>query len=235
VIGITGTTGKTTSVYLIAKMLAAAGYKVGFTSTAVFNNGIKEWLNDKKMTMVGRLFTQKLLRQMVTNGCQYAIVETTSEGIKQYRHRFINYDILVFTGLYPEHIEAHGNFANYQKTKGQLFEHLKRCQQKYINDNKKVIRLVSNLKKIELNRVKKTLVINGDDEQANYFLDFRAEEKIVYTSNENHNYKNNNLKVVIYKNVVSGAAGVSFSINKTKINLQLLGRFNAQNAMAAGY
>jgi UDP-N-acetylmuramoyl-L-alanyl-D-glutamate--2,6-diaminopimelate ligase len=96
VIGVTGTTGKTTSAYLIAKMLSAGGYKAGFTSTAIFNDGKREWLNDKKMTMVGRFFTQKLLREMVRNKCQYGIVETTSEGIKQFRHRFINYDIFGF-------------------------------------------------------------------------------------------------------------------------------------------
>ena len=124
VIGVTGTTGKTTSTYLIAKTLENAGLKVGFTSTAMFHNGKKEWLNDKKMTMVGRLFTQKMLRDMVKNGCQYAIVETTSEGVVQYRHRFINYDWLVFTGLYPEHIESHGSFQKYNEAKGQLFAHL---------------------------------------------------------------------------------------------------------------
>jgi UDP-N-acetylmuramoyl-L-alanyl-D-glutamate--2,6-diaminopimelate ligase len=110
VIGITGTTGKTTSAYLIAKMLRSAGYKVGLTSTAMFSDGNKDWQNDKKMTMVGRFFTFKMLSDMVKNGCQFAIVETTSEGIVQYRHRFINYDTLVFTGIYSEHIESHGSF-----------------------------------------------------------------------------------------------------------------------------
>ena len=100
VIGVTGTTGKTSSVYFIAKVLESAGYNVGYTSTAMFDDGKREWLNDKKMTMPGRFFVQKILRRMVKNRCQYAIVETTSEGIVQFRHKFINYDILVFTGLY---------------------------------------------------------------------------------------------------------------------------------------
>jgi UDP-N-acetylmuramoyl-L-alanyl-D-glutamate--2,6-diaminopimelate ligase len=110
VIGVTGTAGKTSTVYLIAKMLEKAGYKTGFTSTTIFSDGEHEWLNDKKMTMPGRFFIQKLISKMVKNGCRFAVVETTSEGIKQFRHRFINYDILVFTGLYPEHIESHGSF-----------------------------------------------------------------------------------------------------------------------------
>lgn len=81
VVGVTGTVGKTTSVYLIAKMLQENGYKTGYTSTAMFNDGEKEWLNDKKMTMIGRFFTQKILRKMVKNGCRYAVVETSSEEI----------------------------------------------------------------------------------------------------------------------------------------------------------
>ena len=180
VIGVTGTTGKTTSIYLMAKMLSAAGYKTGFTSTAIFSDGKNEWLNDKKMTMTGRFFTQKMLKRMVKNNCQYALVETTSQGIEQYRHRFINYDILVFTGLYPEHIEAHGSFEKYKLAKGELFKHLKKCRTKYADDKKRIVKTDSGFKKIESNRVKKITIVNADDQQAEYFLSFWAEEKWGY-------------------------------------------------------
>ena len=50
------------------------------------------------------------------------IIETTSEGIKQHRHRFIHFDVAVFTNLTPEHIEAHGGFENYKKAKGKLLK-----------------------------------------------------------------------------------------------------------------
>src|SRR5680860_860322 len=170
VIGVTGTAGKTSTVYLIAKTLNAAGYKTGFTSTAVFSDGDKEWLNDKKMTMPGRFFIQRSLHQMLKNGCRYAIVETTSEGIKQFRHRFINYDVLVFTGLYPEHIESHGNFENYKKAKGRLFSHLSRFKNKYESSDKTVCQVKTGLEKLNLLRVKKTIIINGDDKYADYFL-----------------------------------------------------------------
>ncbi|MFH1522903.1 MAG: UDP-N-acetylmuramyl-tripeptide synthetase [Patescibacteria group bacterium] len=233
VIGVTGTTGKTTSVYLMAKMLEKAGFKVGYTSTAMFNNGKREWLNDKKMTMVGRFFTQRVLRNMLRNRCQYAIIETTSEGIRQFRHRFINYDILVFTGLYSEHIESHGSFENYKKTKGKLFEHLKRCKVKYINEQKQVANKLSGIKKIDLNRVKKTAIVNGDDEHADYFLDFWSEEKIIYTRDLDYKKELKDVLIIDYQEINISKEGTSFKIRNKKINLQLLGDFNATNAMNA--
>ena len=240
VIGVTGTTGKTTSIYLIAKMLAAAGYKTGFTSTAIFNDGQNEWLNDKKMTMAGRFFTQHMLKKMVKNNCQYAIIETTSQGIEQFRHQFINYDILIFTGLYPEHIEAHGGFENYKQAKAKLFQHLKQCKTKYANDKKRVVKAENGFKKIEANRVKKIIIANGDDKYAEYFLDFWAEEKISYklkseklkveNATQNLNIKNN---IVEYGEIKFGKDGVSFKLNEAEIKLNLLGEYNAANAMNA--
>jgi len=253
VIGVTGTTGKTTSVYLIAKTLESAGYKVGFTSTAIFNDGQREWFNDKKMSMLGRFFTQKMIKQMIKNGCQYAVIETTSEGIRQFRHRFINFDILVFTGLYPEHLESHGSFANYKEAKGKLFAHLKNCKTKYTDDKKVVHRYISGLKKTDLNRIKKTIIINLDDDQSDYFLGFWAEEKLGYTKNYSPahlrlsaqagrqaqagalrtNLTSKNLKVVYYGNIKADKYGVSFTVDKMKIKVNLLGEFNTTNTMNA--
>jgi UDP-N-acetylmuramoyl-L-alanyl-D-glutamate--2,6-diaminopimelate ligase len=240
VIGITGTTGKTTSVYLIAKTLEEAGFKIGFTSTAILNDGKKEWLNDKKMTMLGRFFTQMMLSRMVKNKCQYAIVETTSEGIKQFRHRFINYDIIIFTGLYSEHLEAHGGFLNYKEAKGKLFAHLKKCKTKYADENKYIIKRISGFKKLGLNRVKKTIIANLDNKHAGYFLDFWAEEKIGFTnidiadsSGLKANIANENIQIIKYGGVEVSSAGVNFKINKINFQLQLLGGFNAANAMTA--
>jgi UDP-N-acetylmuramoyl-L-alanyl-D-glutamate--2,6-diaminopimelate ligase len=247
VIGVTGTTGKTTSVYLIAKMLASAGYKTGFTSTAMFGDGQKEWLNDKKMTMVGRLYLFKLLKQMVKNGCQFAVVETTSEGIVQYRHRFINYDTVLMTGLYPEHIESHGSFENYKEAKAMLFAHLKECKPKYANKQKQVQKVEAGLKKLTLDRIKKTIIVNGDDEHKDYFLSHWAETKMQYRlipnaidvklnplEKEDHNFTE-----LVATNFNVTNKGTSFALCQAgdcrhdKIHLNLLGDFNVANAMNA--
>lgn len=239
VVGITGTTGKTTSVYIAAKMLEGAGYKVGYTSTAMFNDGKKEWLNDKKMTMVGRFFTQRILRQMVNNGCQYAIVETTSEGIRQYRHKFINYDILIFTGLYPEHIDSHGGFENYKKAKGELFKHLKGCKVKYANSKKEVVKSISSeIKKIDLEHIKKTIIANGDDQYVDYFLNFWAEEKIIYKEKKAQSKGDNNIpneidQIVYYGNKNESGRSTDFVVDSQEVHLQLLGGFNITNALNA--
>ena len=226
VIGVTGTTGKTTLVYLIAKMLQNAGFGVGYTSTAMFGDGKTEWLNDKKMTMPGRFFTQKILANMVKNKCQFAIVETTSEGIVQFRHKFINYDILIFTGLYPEHIDSHGSFENYKQAKGRLFAHLKNCKVK--NSSRTTMRDP----KLDLPQVKKTIIVNGDDEHANYFFDFWSEEKYQLSM---FNYQSSipNCQNISFGNIQNSNQGISFNIKDTDINLQFLGEFNAINASLA--
>jgi UDP-N-acetylmuramoyl-L-alanyl-D-glutamate--2,6-diaminopimelate ligase len=240
VIGITGTSGKTSSTYLMAKALNESGYKAGYTSTAMFGDGEKEWLNDKKMTMVGPFFTQKMLKRMVKNGCSYAIVETTSEGIRQFRHRFINYDTLVFTGLYPEHIESHGSFDNYKKAKGELFDHLKSCKTKYLNNQNKITKAKSNLAKIDLKRVKKSFILNGSDDHVSFFSSFWAEEKVFYYNEQNDKAE---APSTFFNNIKMGLEGTSFdflvkkeevgeiSIKSRRINLKLWGFFNTDNSM----
>ena len=238
VIGITGTTGKTSSVYLMAKALNEAGYKTGYTSTAMFGDGDREWLNDKKMTMIGPFFTQKIIKRMLKNDCRYAIVETTSEGVRQFRHRFINYDILVFTGLYPEHIESHGSFDKYKEAKGDLFKHLQSCSAKFLDSDNKVVRVKNNLAKINLNRLKKSFIINHDDEQASYFSSFWSEEIAYYSKGSLENSES--LKFS-FDNIACSLKGLSFSffyldkinnqVIEKPITLKLWGDFNASNAM----
>ena len=172
VIGVTGTAGKSSTCYFMAQLLETAGFKVGMTTTTLFKILDKEWLNDKKMTMLGRFQAQHLLHSMLRNKCNVAIIETSSQGIQQFRHIGINYDILVFTNLYPEHIEAHNGFENYKKAKGVLFDYLSQCK------NKKII---INKRQIDIN---KTILANIDDEYAKYFLNFKAEQKIGFTLNK---------------------------------------------------
>lgn len=191
VIGVTGTNGKTTTTEMIFRILGEAGYKAAVMNSIRFKTGEKEEPNILKMTMPGRFKVQKFLRKAVASGCQYAVLEVTSEGILQHRHRFINFEVAVFTNLSPEHIEAHKGFENYKKAKGKLFQ-----------------------------ATKKIHIINIEDENADYFLGFSAEKKYSYGL-KNGNVKNSdiqfNLKLPgefnIYNALAATCVGLSQGVN----------------------
>lgn len=181
VIGVTGTNGKSTTVEFITKIFEEANIPVASQSSVRFKIKEKETQNKFKMTMPGRFFIQKFLKQAIDNNCKFVILEVTSEGIVQSRHRFIKFDTAVFTNLTPEHIESHGSFENYKKAKGKLFK-----------------------------ASKNTHIINIEDKNAEYFMQFFAKKKITYGKNKGDiNFQNANF------------------------NLQMKGDFNNYNALAA--
>ena len=125
VIGIVGTKGKTTVVELAHEILKEAGIKTASLSSLRFKIGDREKQNDLKMTMPGRMFIQRFLHEARRAGCKCVVLEVTSEGIKQFRHRFIKFDVAVMTNVAPEHIEAHGSFEKYLRAKLDLFWRLR--------------------------------------------------------------------------------------------------------------
>lgn len=159
IIGITGTSGKSTTSDLITRILEESGEKVASISTIRFKIGEKEWENKYKMTMPGRFVIQNFLKQTKDAGCKYIILEVTSEGIRQFRHKFINFDCAVFTNLSPEHVESHGGFENYRNEKLKLFRATKNIH-----------------------------IMNADDKNAKYFLDIPAKKIIKFSINDAKNY-----------------------------------------------
>lgn len=121
VIGVTGTHGKSSVVMLLGHVLTSAGHRTGWFSTATIGDGVRTRYNALKMTMPGRFQLQRFLRTCVRNGCTHAVIETSSEGIAQHRHRGIAYDVAALTNLGEEHLEAHGGFAAYRAAKARLF------------------------------------------------------------------------------------------------------------------
>ena len=142
VLGVTGTKGKSTVVEMINAIMEAAGKRTAIVSSVRFKVGSEKRENRTGMTMPGRFFIQKFLREAVDKDCQYALVEVTSQGISQFRDRFINFDAGLVTNLHPEHIEAHGSFENYRGTKISFFTHIglyseKKFKQFFINSGAK--------------------------------------------------------------------------------------------------
>ncbi len=163
VIGITGTKGKSSTTEFVNAALEGAGKKTAVLSTIRFKVGDTTRPNKFKMTMPGRFFTQKFLRDAVDAGCEYAIIEMTSEGARFYRHTGIEMDALIFTNLSPEHIESHGSFKKYKQAKLRLVNHL-------ANSNKPV----------------RLSIANTDNEHAHSFLISPIEKNIGYSLKHVH-------------------------------------------------
>jgi len=205
VVGVTGTNGKSTTVFLISKILEEAGFSVAVSCSIFFKIKNKEWQNTTRMTMPGRFFLQSFLKKAVKEKCQYAIIEVTSEGIKQYRHCFIDFDCAIFTNLYPEHIEAHGSFEKYRQAKEQLFKNTKNCH-----------------------------ILNFDDKEVFHFLNYESQKKYLYSlKNEENYFLASNEKLIRGKIIKTTKKSILIEIKGVKINLKIPGEFQAYNALAA--
>ncbi|MBI2415839.1 MAG: UDP-N-acetylmuramyl-tripeptide synthetase [Candidatus Kerfeldbacteria bacterium] len=215
VIGVTGTKGKSTTSNLIWHLLTAAGYTVGLATTVNYRIGTTAWLNDTKMTMRGRTQLQQLLRKMVQAGCQYAVIETSSEGIKQSRHIGIAYDVMVFTNLSPEHLDAHGGFENYKAIKLRWFDYVSRQPTKLLHGQP----------------VHKVAVMNGDDPAAPYFYQAaRVETKVVWSQHPEQCTVPVNLTV---QSATETNQGVTCTIGQQQFSSPLLGIWNIENIVSA--
>ncbi len=123
VIGVTGTKGKSTTLAILSDIFERAGMKTAFISSVDVKMGDKISKNTTGNSMPGRFFIQKFLSDSVIKGCQIALVEVTSQGVVQHRHRFIFWDGAVFLDIHPEHIESHGSFEKYLQAKLSFFEY----------------------------------------------------------------------------------------------------------------
>ena len=211
VIGVTGTNGKTTTSYFIAKAIETTGVKTGCTTTALLKVADREWLNDTKNTMRGRFFIQKMLRQMVDAGCQYAVIETSSQGLIQHRHVGTKYDVAVFTNLTPEHIEAHGGFENYKHAKKRLFDHVAQRPRKQFNGA----------------YLPTSFVINADSEFGRFYAETvpPAEQVIWYSTTTS-------VAGMCAEEIRLHPDSSDFQLDGQPVHVGLPGQFNVENALA---
>lgn len=121
IIGITGTDGKTTTVNLIYHILLSAGLKAGMISTVSAKMDGEEIDTGFHVTAPDPWRLQKLLRKMIQKKIEYAVLETTSHGLDQYRLWGIDFDIGVLTNITHEHLDYHKTFRDYQLAKLSLF------------------------------------------------------------------------------------------------------------------
>ncbi len=125
VIGITGTKGKTTTSYMIRSILEAGGIKTGIIGTigAVVGEKVIETDN----TTPGAYDVQQYLRMMADAGCQAAVLEASSIGLRDRRVDGFTFDYGLFTNFSPDHIggKEHKDIQEYMQCKSMLF---RRCK-----------------------------------------------------------------------------------------------------------
>ena len=163
-IGVTGTNGKTTTVYLLKAMLEKSGKKVGLVGT------IANYIGDKKVkserTTPESLELQKLFKDMVDDNCEYCVMEVSSHSLYLDRVYGCEFEVGIFTNLTRDHLDFHKSFENYYSAKFKLFERSKSC---VINiDDDYGYRIVRDVQSIPDKEVK-TYSINDES-------DFKASE-----------------------------------------------------------
>lgn len=210
VIGVTGTSGKSTTVELIHYLLQNSGVKTGSISGIQFNIGDKTEHNATLRTSLRPWHTQRLLRKMVRAGCEFAVIEVSSHAMDQNRLWGVAVDTAVLTNVYDlEHLDYHGSYAEYVRTKAKLFRSLNTSYRKP--------------------GVPKVSILNRDDENYEVFAEFPADKRWSYSLKKPSEVKAENL--------VLTAQGSEFLVRLPNHNLQIktpiVGRHNIENLQAA--
>lgn len=146
VIGVTGTNGKTTTAFMIHRMLHEAGYKVGLMSTVAWGAGNDIQPQKQHYTNVPVPQLMKRLKYLRGQGVEWVVLETTSQALHQRRTWGVPYSLAVLTNLTHDHITYHRTFERYRDAKRRMF--------KLANKNRRGLR---------------TGIINADDPNAEYF------------------------------------------------------------------
>ncbi|MGL5272328.1 MAG: UDP-N-acetylmuramoyl-L-alanyl-D-glutamate--2,6-diaminopimelate ligase, partial [Phocaeicola sp.] len=121
-VGVTGTNGKTTIATLLYDTFRKLGYKVGLISTVC--NRINGQEIPTEHTTPDPITLNKLLGEMVDNGCEYAFMEVSSHSVVQQRIGGLVFAGAIFTNLTRDHLDYHQTVENYLKAKKKFFDDL---------------------------------------------------------------------------------------------------------------
>lgn len=204
VIGVTGTNGKTSTSFLIHRMLHEAGYKVGLMTTVAYGVGMDIHPQVAHMTTVSVPTLHKRIEEMKRQGVEWLVLETTSHALAQYRVWGVPYSIAVMTNMTHEHLDYHGTFEHYVAAKRRMFT--------MTNQNSKGLRIG---------------IVNADDPSADAFTS-AVENPITY------GMKRGDAKASDVQLSSDGVDyDTTIGKDKYHIHCNLPGSFNVYNSLAA--
>lgn len=202
VIGITGTKGKTTTTFMIRSILEHAGIRTGLIGT------IETIIGDRHIpasnTTPESYTIQAYFAAMVEAGCQVAVMEVSSQGLKLHRTAGILFDIGIFTNLAPDHIgpNEHESFEEYLECKSRLF---RQCR---------------------------VGIVNADDEHCGQILEGHTCQVETYGFSEKANLRASDVKLVSRPGFLGVAYHVS-GLADFDVEIDMPGRFSVYNSLVA--
>lgn len=250
VVGVTGTEGKSSTVSFVWQLLRLCGHKAGFISTVQYSLGEEAVANPQHQTTPEATIIQRELYEMVENGCEYAVVETSSHGLSPRLNRTGNllFDCGIFLNVTLEHLEFHGTFEQYRDDKANLFRKLDE------HDHEKTI-LGKRVK------VPSFGIVNLEDESAGFFIKATDKPVIGFTTEGKAGKSAGEggdavtlpkipcgIPVLLARNIVSARFGLAFDMTEPHVidenagsvppealhvKSSLPGAFNTYNLMAA--
>lgn len=207
-IGVTGTNGKTTTTYLIEKMMSDQGVNTGLIGTILMRYGGRTF--PMSGTTPEALELQRSLDDMTANGVECCVMEVSSHALEQGRVKGTDFRTAIFTNLTQDHLDYHKTMEEYRAAKGLFFA---RLGNKFAHQPEQ----------------RKFAVLNADDEASSYFAKITAAEVITYGVENNADVRATGVKVT--------AQGTSFHVDTFRgsadIQLRMVGKFNVYNALAA--
>jgi UDP-N-acetylmuramoyl-L-alanyl-D-glutamate--2,6-diaminopimelate ligase len=226
-IGITGTEGKSSTTSFVYQLLKLMGKKAGFISTVQYSTGDEPVNNPEHQTTPEAPIVQRQLYEMLKNGCEYAVVESSSHGLSKKTNRLgdVLFDAGVMMNVTQEHLEFHGTLEQYKFDKANLFRSLD------LHDHKKII----NGKTVT---VPSFGVVNTDDKAAEYFCKATTKKVFGFSMKETDSFEGKALPenlIDIARNTkrTNDADGSDFFCGSCMLRINLPGEFNIYNTLAA--
>jgi UDP-N-acetylmuramoyl-L-alanyl-D-glutamate--2,6-diaminopimelate ligase len=207
-VGITGTNGKTTTSFIIRELIEQLIGSCGLIGTIEYIAGSKKY--PATHTTPDVIFNQHLLREMIEQKCQAAVMEVSSHALDQGRVASIDFDVAIFTNLTRDHLDYHQTMVHYCDAKSRLFQQLGQ--------------LSSSTK-----TSKKWAIINQDSEWSAQIIEKCHTSYLTYGLDRPADLMASQMQLTQYGTSVQ----IAYQGELVECQWPLVGRFNVYNCLAA--